>query len=124
MLKLFVRAVAVLVPATLLIAPATQAAGQSSLADVRQAGGKVVHAWAAQGEYEVDTLNSVSFEVEWPPRSGLKQAFPEIDRAEWFDLETARRKINRAQSTFLDRLEEKESGGTRSDSKRARPRSA
>src|SRR5438552_10536911 len=95
-----------------------------SLGSVRQAGGKVVHAWAAQGEYEVDTLNSVSFEVEWPPRSGLKQAFPEIDRAEWFDLETARRKINRAQSTFLDRLEEKEPGGTRSDSKRARPRSA
>ena len=75
------------------------------LGSVRQAGGKVVHAWAAAGDLDVDQMQSVTFEIEWPPRSGRRQAFPEIDRAAWFDLNTARRKILDAQSTFLDRLE-------------------
>ena len=83
------------------------------LGSVRQAGGKVVHAWAAPGDFDVDRLKSVSFEMEWPPRSGRTQAFPEVDRVEWFDLDTARRKILQAQSTFLGRLEAKASGGSR-----------
>ena len=75
------------------------------LGTVRQAGGKLVHAWAAAGDLDVDRVSSVTFEMEWPPRSGQKAAFPEVDRAEWFDLATARRKILPAQSIFLDRLE-------------------
>ena len=75
------------------------------LGTVRQAGGKLVHAWAAAGDLDVDRVSSVTFEMEWPPRSGQKTAFPEVDRAEWFDLATARRKILPAQSIFLDRLE-------------------
>jgi len=75
------------------------------LGTVRQASGKLVHAWAAVGDLDVDRVSSVTFEMEWPPRSGQKAAFPEVDRAEWFDLATARRKILPAQSIFLDRLE-------------------
>ena len=81
------------------------------LGSVRQAGGKVVHAWAAPGDFDVNVTRSVTFEMEWPPRSGRRQAFPEVDRAAWFDLETARRKILQAQSAFIDRLEAIESGG-------------
>lgn len=72
---------------------------------VRQAGGKVVHAWAVDGDLDTGRIESNTFELEWPPRSGRKTAFPEIDRAEWFDLETARRKMNEAQRAFIDRLE-------------------
>ena len=75
------------------------------LGTVRQAGGKVVHAWAAAVEIDVDQVRSLTFEMEWPPRSGKKAAFPEVDRAGWFDLATARRKILPAQAIFLDRLE-------------------
>jgi predicted NUDIX family NTP pyrophosphohydrolase len=77
----------------------------TSLGSVRQAGGKVVHAWAAAGDFDVDNVKSVTFEMEWPPRSGRKQSFPEVDRAEWFDLVMARRKILHSQAVFLDRLE-------------------
>jgi len=77
------------------------------LGSVKQAGGKVVHAWAVESDVDVNGLKFGSIELEWPPRSGTKQAFPEVDRAEWFDLETARRKINAAQAAFLDRLETK-----------------
>jgi predicted NUDIX family NTP pyrophosphohydrolase len=75
------------------------------LGSVRQAGGKVVHAWAVAGDLDADRVVSLTFEMEWPPRSGRKQAFPEVDRAGWFDLETARRKILPPQATFIDRLE-------------------
>jgi predicted NUDIX family NTP pyrophosphohydrolase len=75
------------------------------LGTVRQAGGKLVHAWVVEADVDVTHVRSQTFEAEWPPRSGRKQAFPEVDRAEWFDLETARRKINGAQAAFLDRLE-------------------
>ena len=75
------------------------------LGTVRQASGKLVHAWAAVGDLDVDRVSSVTFEMEWPPRSGQKAAFPEVDRAEWFDRATARRKILPAQAVFLDRLE-------------------
>lgn len=75
------------------------------LGSVRQAGGKIVHAWAVRSDVDTSSLRSVTFDMEWPPRSGRTQAFPEVDRAEWFDLATARRKIIPAQAAFLDRLE-------------------
>lgn len=75
------------------------------LGSVRQAGGKVVRAWTVEADFDVSRLRSNTFEMEWPPRSGRKQEFPEVDRAEWFDLEVARRKILPAQAAFLDRLE-------------------
>ena len=77
----------------------------ASMGKIRQAGGKVVHAWAVAGDVDVDSLRSNTFEMEWPPRSGRMRAFPEVDRAEWLDLDTARRKILPAQAAFLDRLE-------------------
>ena len=74
------------------------------LGEVTQAGGKVVAAWAMAADVDVATIVSNTFELEWPPRSGRVVEFPEVDRAEWFDLETAREKINGAQAAFLDRL--------------------
>jgi predicted NUDIX family NTP pyrophosphohydrolase len=72
---------------------------------VKQKGGKTVQAWAFKGTLPADfKLQSNTFEIEWPPRSGRKQAFPEIDRAEFFSLEEARQKINPAQIAFLHRL--------------------
>jgi predicted NUDIX family NTP pyrophosphohydrolase len=76
-----------------------------SLGKLRQAGGKQVTAFALEGDFEPETLRSNPFEIEWPPHSGALQSFPEIDRVEWFDLATARRKILPAQAPFLDRLE-------------------
>jgi predicted NUDIX family NTP pyrophosphohydrolase len=75
------------------------------LGTIQQKGGKTVHAWA----FEVDPATAVvqvsnSFELEWPPRSGKMQTFPEIDRAEFFSLEEAQTRINQAQSAFLERL--------------------
>lgn len=78
----------------------------TSLRTVRQAGGKVVHAWALAGDLDVTRTTSNTFEIEWPPRSGTIQAFPEVDRAAWFAPDTARRKMVPAQSAFIDRLEE------------------
>jgi predicted NUDIX family NTP pyrophosphohydrolase len=74
------------------------------LGSVRQRAGKVVEAWAADAEFDPAALASNTFTMQWPPRSGREQEFPEVDRAEWFDLEAARRKIIPAQSAFLDRL--------------------
>jgi predicted NUDIX family NTP pyrophosphohydrolase len=71
---------------------------------VRQKGGKVVHCWAAPGEFDPAGLQSNTFTMEWPPRSGVEREFPEVDRAEWFDLARAREKINASQAEFLDRL--------------------
>lgn len=76
------------------------------LGRVKQKAGKVVEAWAAEGEFDPAALASNTFAMEWPPRSGNRQEFPEVDRAEWFDLETAREKILPAQAEFLDRLVE------------------
>jgi predicted NUDIX family NTP pyrophosphohydrolase len=76
----------------------------ASLGSVRQAGGKTVHAWAARGDFDVDRLNSNTFEVEWPPRSGRFQRFPEVDRAGWFGTDAAGRMLIAAQRPFLDRL--------------------
>jgi len=74
------------------------------LGSVKQKAGKVVEAWAAEAEFDPAALASNTFAMEWPPRSGNRQKFPEVDRAEWFDLETAREKIISAQAEFLDRL--------------------
>jgi predicted NUDIX family NTP pyrophosphohydrolase len=74
------------------------------LGSIRQKGGKVVHAWAAEGQFDPEKLDSNSFEFEWPPRSGQKREFPEVDRAEWFEPDEARSKINPAQVALLDRL--------------------
>lgn len=76
-----------------------------ALGTVRQAGGKLVRAWAVQGDLDVSSVQSQTFDMEWPPRSGRRQTFPEVDRAEWFGIEAARRKILPAQASFLDRLE-------------------
>lgn len=77
------------------------------LGSVKQKGGKTVHAWAFAGDLEPDfKLASNSFEMEWPPRSGKMQPFPEVDEARFFPLEQARSKINQAQTVFLDRLVE------------------
>jgi len=76
-----------------------------TLGSIKQKGGKVVHAWAFEGDLpESFKPKSNIFEMEWPPRSGTLKEFPEIDRAEFFGEEVARRKINPAQIPFLDRL--------------------
>jgi predicted NUDIX family NTP pyrophosphohydrolase len=77
------------------------------LGEVKQKGGKRVHAWAFPGNLPTDfKLSSNTFEMEWPPRSGKTQPFPEIDQATFFSLEQAQIKINPAQAAFLDRLVE------------------
>jgi predicted NUDIX family NTP pyrophosphohydrolase len=76
------------------------------LGEVKQKNGKVVVAYAAAGDLDTSTVHSNTFEMEWPPRSGRRQAFPEIDRAEWFALAQAREKLLPAQAAFLDRLED------------------
>jgi predicted NUDIX family NTP pyrophosphohydrolase len=77
------------------------------LGSIRQKAGKVVEAWAAEADFDPATLASNTFAMEWPPRSGNRQDFPEVDRAEWFDLEAAREKILPAQAELLDRLLER-----------------
>jgi predicted NUDIX family NTP pyrophosphohydrolase len=77
------------------------------LGSIRQRGGKVVEAWASEAEFDPARLASNTFTMEWPPRSGTQQEFPEVDRAEWFDLEAARKKILPAQAELLDRLLER-----------------
>jgi predicted NUDIX family NTP pyrophosphohydrolase len=76
------------------------------LGEVRQAGGKIVRAWAAGGDIDAATVVSNTFEMEWPPRSGIIGTFPEIDRAAWFDLPTAHDKIVAGQRPLLERLGE------------------
>jgi predicted NUDIX family NTP pyrophosphohydrolase len=79
----------------------------AELGSVRQKGGKVVTAWAAEGDLDAGAVSSNTFTMEWPPRSGRTEEFPEIDRAGWFDIETAREKLVPAQTEFLDRLLER-----------------
>jgi predicted NUDIX family NTP pyrophosphohydrolase len=76
------------------------------LGEVVQKGGKRIAAWAFAGECEPSRLRCNTFEMEWPPRSGRRQNFPEIDRVAWFALGEARDKINPAQRALLDRLEQ------------------
>jgi predicted NUDIX family NTP pyrophosphohydrolase len=74
------------------------------LSPIRQASGKLVHSWAVEADFDPATLHSGTFSMEWPPRSGRQQHFPEVDRAEWFAIDDARRKINKAQIALLDQL--------------------
>lgn len=76
----------------------------TELGAVRQKSGKTVHGWAAESDFDPATLRSNTFTMEWPPRSGAEREFPEVDRAEWFELDAAREKINPAQAAFLDSL--------------------
>jgi predicted NUDIX family NTP pyrophosphohydrolase len=77
------------------------------LGEIKQKGGKIVYAWAFEynGPAEVEISSNI-FEIEWPPKSGKKKTFPEIDKAQFFKEEEARRKINHAQLPFIDRLKE------------------
>jgi predicted NUDIX family NTP pyrophosphohydrolase len=74
------------------------------LGEVKQKGGKVVAAWAVEGDLNAADVRSNTFEMEWPPRSGRRQTFPEVDRAGWFTPDAARAKLNPAQHPFLERL--------------------
>jgi predicted NUDIX family NTP pyrophosphohydrolase len=76
------------------------------LGEVRQRNGKRVTAFAVEGDLDARTISSNTFEIEWPPRSGRRQSFPEVDRAGWFTVEQARAKLIAAQAAFLDRLAE------------------
>ena len=79
----------------------------AELGSVKQKSGKVVTAWAAEGDLDAGAVTSNTFTMEWPPRSGTTAEFPEIDRAGWFDIERAREKLVPAQTEFLDRLLER-----------------
>jgi predicted NUDIX family NTP pyrophosphohydrolase len=77
-----------------------------SLGEIRQRGGKIVIAFAVEGNLDAEAISSNTFEMEWPPKSGRRQRFPEVDRSEWFDLKRARVKILASQQPLLDRLDE------------------
>ncbi len=74
------------------------------LQPVRQKAGKLVYAWAIEGDLDTSSITCNTFVIEWPPRSGKMQTFPEIDKAEWFDPDEARNRINPAQVALLDQL--------------------
>jgi predicted NUDIX family NTP pyrophosphohydrolase len=86
-------------------APAPDGAPQD-LGEVRQRSGKLVRAFALPGDLDADSIQSNTFELEWPPRSGRRIEVPEVDRAEWFTLKRASEKINPAQIVLLERLRE------------------
>jgi predicted NUDIX family NTP pyrophosphohydrolase len=81
------------------------------LGELRQPGGKLVSAWAVRGDLDLGTVRSNTFTMEWPPSSGTNREFPEVDRAEWFDLDAARRKLLPGQIGFLDRVSALVRGG-------------
>ena len=74
------------------------------LEPITQKSGKNVYTWAVEGDVDHETITSNVFEIEWPPRSGKRQTFPEVDRAAWFDAEIAKAKINGAQSKLIENL--------------------
>lgn len=76
----------------------------TALGQVKQRGGKLVTAFAAEFDIDERSIRSNTFEIEWPPRSGKRQAFPEVDRAEWFTLAEAQKRINAGQRPLLERL--------------------
>lgn len=88
------------------------------LGAITQKGGKRVRAWAAESDFDPASLASTTFEMEWPPKSGRRATFPEVDRAEWFTLDAAREKINPAQAALLDALSRRVSGDGGSESVR------
>ena len=76
-----------------------------ALSPLKQPSGKVLSVWAAEGDLDETRLNSNTFSLEWPPRSGRMQEFPEVDRGAWLDLPAARTKLQQGQRDFLDQLE-------------------
>ena len=76
------------------------------LTPIRQRGGKIVYAWAVRSDLDAATVKSNTFSIEWPPGSGKMREFPEIDRAEWFKIDLARRKILKSQEGLLEQLEQ------------------
>src|SRR5688572_18402818 len=82
----------------------------TALGEIRQRGGKVVEAWAAEGDLDPATITSSTFTIEWPPRSGAMREFPEVDRAAWFAPDEARRRLVPAQAELVDRLLERLAG--------------
>jgi predicted NUDIX family NTP pyrophosphohydrolase len=76
----------------------------TDLGTIKQKAGKIVQAWALEGDLDAAGIRSNTFSMQWPPRSGRMQAFPEVDRADWFAVNEARERINPAQAEFLDRL--------------------
>lgn len=81
------------------------------LGEIKQRGGKRVRAWAVRGYMDVSDITSNTFEIEWPRGSGRTQRFPEIDRADWFELSTARSKLVQGQVAFLDALADRLGAG-------------
>lgn len=81
-----------------------------NLTPIRQKSGKTVHCFACEGDIDPSSVKSNSFEMEWPPKSGKKQSFPEVDRAEWFGVETALQKVLEAQGAFIKELLSKLTG--------------
>lgn len=77
------------------------------LGEVKQKGGKIVQAWALEGNVDAGKIKSNEFEIEWPPRSGKKKTFPEIDRAAWYTTDEAKVKMNAAQLELVERLKNK-----------------
>ncbi|HSW98236.1 MAG TPA: NUDIX domain-containing protein [Candidatus Saccharimonadales bacterium] len=77
------------------------------LAEAKQSSGKIVHAFVLASDFNLERFHSNMFEMEWPPRSGTKQEFPECDRAAWVPLKTARQKLVKGQAGFIDTLAEK-----------------
>jgi predicted NUDIX family NTP pyrophosphohydrolase len=75
------------------------------LSEQRARSGKIIIAWAVEGDIDTSKVKSNTFQMKWPPRSGRQQEFPEIDRAEWFDIEEAKKRINQGQKGFLEELE-------------------
>ena len=74
------------------------------LGAIRQKSGKTVHAWAVEGDFDCTTIRSNTFTLEWPPKSGRMQEFPEVDRAGWFAPDVARAKMHAGQDELIDRL--------------------
>jgi predicted NUDIX family NTP pyrophosphohydrolase len=77
----------------------------SRLGAIKQPSGKLIHAWAFEGDLDAGKIKSNTFSMEWPPHSGKQQEFPEVDRGEWFTMETAREKILKGQVGFVDELQ-------------------
>jgi predicted NUDIX family NTP pyrophosphohydrolase len=86
------------------LGPAASIVSLHALGEIRQRGGKRVIAFCGETDFATSSLVSNTFEIEWPPKSGRRQSFPEVDRAEWFDMGTARSKLVTAQAELIDRL--------------------
>ena len=83
----------------------------SALPALKQASGKWVYAWAVEGDCDAESIRSNNFSMEWPPRSGKRKEFPEVDRAAWFTIDQAKPKILRGQLSLLEELDRKRTGG-------------